>query len=806
MALFENFQSLNKASENINKLQSFFNIENGGLGISFFDTIEKKDFLVTGIDEMEGKIPGITRLLGDKVDISTTEVEERERLVKNGYVEINPIEKGSGITTFLKPETYLGHKIVNAVTQGYNLWKNVFPFDSGVISNQINLIQESSKYKKDSIDIKEFKYRIVRNMQDYMYSGMTELFGNNDINSVRERLFLDTNKNQSLATILQILRNNNHPLMQEAFFKDLAISINKNDNPSIITYNVSTTNALQKNNVNKILNRYHKNNDIIKIDGIPLMVNGEQITYKELVKNLLQYSFLSNQENGAIGFRNHFPLEIFDEYGITNRLVQTAGVTNQVAHNILYNGPIQAILHGIGEFNQNTNTIENTKGLSVTESQKYAEFINRKFGSNVATVLNNGDIKLNVFLGNQKINFIRQYFQHNPEDAATFFGKEKKSILRINQSQFFSDLNSFYVPENRINPMDNSYPEYIQITEKGRTMLFEKNFDSLGRRYVRINTLGGFGVNEFDTSKANNNSIYAENTVPNNQQIIVEPIMVQQEDSSSPLLQTTGKKIVEQFARNPGEFQLLAQLLLPYINDNLQVILTDELDSGVNGQIVAGSNKIYIKSTISEEIIPQVILEEVLHSITVGKIEKQFSADIDSNGNLTITFKEGVTPAGRAMAKAYKAAFEAVKTNLIAELGNEEKAVNRIHEFIDKIKNAKAKLLKGEKVDLRLSEEEKLLYRAVNVHEFLAGMFFNKKFQNVLNNTEYLKSGKSIFQKFVELLGRMIFPDLKNNTVLEQSISSLIDFLAEIQPNPSVVANAEFEKILTPFLKQKKMP
>lgn len=56
------------------------------------------------------------------------------------------------------------------------------------------------------------------------------------------------------------------------------------------------------------------------------------------------------------------------------------------------------------------------------------------------------------------------------------------------------------------------------------------------------------------------------------------------------------------------------------------------------------------------------------------------------------------------------------------------------------------------------------IYRAANIHEYLAGMFFNPEFQEILNNTEYLQSKKSIFQKFIDVLSRIIFPDFDTGT------------------------------------------
>jgi hypothetical protein len=46
-------------------------------------------------------------------------------------------------------------------------------------------------------------------------------------------------------------------------------------------------------------------------------------------------------------------------------------------------------------------------------------------------------------------------------------------------------------------------------------------------------------------------------------------------------------------------------------------------------------------------------------------------------------------------------------------------------------------------------------------------MFFDPEFQEILNNTEYKQSKKSIFQKFIDVLSRVIFPKIKDNSILK---------------------------------------
>lgn len=763
-ALFENFEALNDTGQKIIELQSAFNIENGGLGISFFDTINKKEFLEYGIQNMEIDFPGISRLIGDFKDIRNESQENegskevRERLIKEGYIEIS-----SNSNVMIKPETYFGHKIVNSITQGYNLWKNIFPFDEPVIRNQIQTIIDSSNVFPGSKAETELKYKIIRNMQDYVYSNMSELFGTSDVNSLREQLMLDTNTNQSLASVLQALRSAKHPLMSEPFFRDLSIQLNRNDSPSIITYNKSTTNAIQKNAVYKILNRYHRNNETISLNGSPLMVNGKSITYKELIKKLVQYSFLSNQEGGAIGFRNQFPLEIFDEYGVTDNLVRNTGVKNTMAHNMLYNGVIQSVINNVGELDTSSNIIKNYDGLSEESIEVYVNLINRKFGEGTASILPSNDIQLSKPVG-ESSNFVRQYFQHNIGDARVLPYKEKRRILSRLRANSMKDIISFGVSKNYL-------PDYLQADG----VLFERR----GSFYHRVNELGGFGINEFNVTGENNISIFSDNNYTTEGKISesVSPIEEVEEKETQPK-QKTAIEYVAAVAEKEGEFQALAKFLLPYIEKDVRLV-QQTLIPGVDGVYDVENKVIFVSNTIHPNSIVPVILEEVLHSITRSSVDKDFSVDV-VNGNLKFTFSETASAYSRTMAKVYQEGWNAIKNHLSKKLGSEEAALNQINSVMDRVSEAKKALIENKSYNLNLNEDEHLIYRASNIHEFLAGMFFNPEFQEILNNTEYLKSKKSIFDKFIELLSRVL-PELKDNHLLKASIEALVGYLEDTQ-------------------------
>lgn len=760
-ALFENFLALNKAGQDMIELQSFFNIEDGGLGLSFFDTISKKEYLERGILNMEYRISNITRLLGDF---------SFGKEAPEGYIRISP---DSNVA--IKPTTYFGHKIVNSITQGYNLWKNIFPFDSPIIKEQIDSILNDSNVFRDSKQEIELKYDILRNMQDYIYSSSSLFFDRNS-NALRRELFLDTVDNESLATVLQRLRVAKHPLMSEPFFKDLGIYLNKEDRPSYITYNRSVVNAIQKNSVYKILGRYHKNNEVIKLNNKPFLVNGRPIAYKELVKKLLQYSFLSNQENGAIGFRNHFPLKIFDDYDITEKISANFDAKNTVGHDVMYNGSVAVITDRMGKFDSENNTIVNLNNEPIERVRDYARRLNNKLGDKYAIVLDNGNIRLPRPLSKSGSNFIRQFFQHNVNHANSLPYNDKKRVLKKAGKKTMKDVDSF---SSGIIENNGEHKNYIQADGA----LFELLTNGM---YKRINLLGGFGINEFDSNTENNESIFKENNFDSSSKVVVKDDLTQVGEKEGKESRTA-KQIIEEYANTDNKFQMLSKLLLPYVGNNVEVVY-EELGEGINGQYQG--DKIVISNTISQENLVPVMLEEVLHSITTKTLNKEFKADI-VNGNLNFTYFPETTSQGRTLARVYEAGWNAVKKELSERLGSEEKALEQINSVIQRVEEAR----KGASLVLE-SEEDNIIYRATNIHEYLAGMFFNPDFQEVLNKTEFKNSKKSIFQKFVEVLSKILFPNIKDNSVLKNSIQSLVEHLDTVKPIVQTEIKTDFDNKL----------
>lgn len=155
------------------------NIESKGIGLSFFDTITIKNTLLD-LPKMNKSISNVSSMIGDfqnlKTQSSTFKVDSK-RLEDNGYIYIDT--KPDGTAVYIKPETFFGHKIVNTIATGYNLWKNIMPYESPFIEQQINDIFSEVRINPDTKAGGEYKVKIIQAMKDYMFLYNQQLFKEN---------------------------------------------------------------------------------------------------------------------------------------------------------------------------------------------------------------------------------------------------------------------------------------------------------------------------------------------------------------------------------------------------------------------------------------------------------------------------------------------------------------------------------------------------------------------------------------------------------------------------------------------------
>lgn len=764
-AVFEKFVNLNQNAANITKVQQLANIDSSGLGVSYFNTIDKKNSL-TSMEDTDLNIDGVSKLFGDKLFLSNEQVEEREaQLLEDGYIRV---EQNSSVTTYIKPTSPLSAKLVNAIGTGYNLWNNVLPFEDEFIDNQINEVLRIAGKENGTKATTELKYKIISDMKDYIYSYSNLGIFDNSVEDERQRLFIDNDTNESLASYLNRLKKEKNDLFNQPFFKELEFVLNRGNEASLIKYSSNDRTAYNKNGVYNQLN-------ILNDSQVSLPnYNGKSYTHEMLAKDLTKYALLSNQENGAIGFRQHIPMTILNKYGVTENLRKYSGVGQNLSHNLLLNGDFKALMRTVGASAVLDNTIRVYRMTPVVEG--LIERINTKYGTgSLVYDANKGVINVNdIDTNNFNSIFTKQFFQHNPEQARKLNFKNSKQWLNESNDKALDKLQWFTV-KNHINT-----PEYYSIRDSKNSTFLLFELDSNGI-YRKINTLGSFGFNEYSPFTYNAQSLIENNNVAAQNIQTVKPIQVENNTSIKDMInnQVLNNGLLS-FMDNisaDSKFKDVADLIRPFMND-IKINVTDlkgmgnalyvplsENNNTVSsdaGQLNRG--EIYVaedlvKSGNTEKLV-YAIMEEAVHSVTVNEVNKYIDTSksyLDKDGNINLEYKVDEIPAHIVkLVTLFKQGSKHILDKMTTDSSLEE-AVKRINDQKQLFNN----LSKGIQTNTDTVEPigenfKRNVYRTLNLGEFIAGVILDDKFRSEMNNIEYRNTKESILSQFAKVIAKIV--------------------------------------------------
>ena len=830
-AVFEHFIELNSRTPELNQLQQLLNIEGKGIGMTFFDTIDIKNTLIN-LPNMESGISNVTKLIGqfENIETGADNFESTEKdLIEQGYVYIDTDR--DGMAHYIKPKNFFSHKIVNTISTGYNLWKNLLPYDSQYIEQQINDIFKELKINPNTNRGREYKMNIIQAMKDYLFVNSKSLFSENGetLYSNRKRLFIDTENNMSLPALLNEMRKENrkdsskYPIMSEAFFNSLEFEINKNDEPSLIKYSVNENTKLQKDQSYRVLKNLIDNDEVLT-KGITIGTNTYYKNYKysDLARDLLKYSFIANQENGAIGFRQHLPLALFDSVTdlrdgetvtLTEDLRINANVNSGHRHNVTYNGYIQSLYALMGNYDVVDGVLENIKNINLESIDNYIERINKNLGAGIAVRINDkGDVQLQSSYQDMVSNFVRQFIQHHSEDVKQIDHNTVVNIKKHYRVEGIEGLNEIeYGDEGEVEEESYTIPlerKFITLKEKGNTYLFENT----GNSFRRINTLGRFGMNEYEVGKRVDKSLIEKNNIniPLNQRLVNTPKKINikvdgQNIEVESTKEVSAADILISIKNNrASKYRNLASMLERYIPEGLAINYTSNIPAGYNGFYDGDTNSIFVANNVNQDKQQEVILEEVLHKITVAAL-KNYIKFTPNGSSLEVEFiGEGQnTPAVIKLANVYKAGYDAVYKELVKRMGK-EKTISLLEMNTQEMVSSRE----------GLNPEEMMIYRAKDINEFFAGMFLNPEFAEVLNRTEYRATKKSIAQNFIDAILRLftsLFPGMKlnDNSILQETAEVLMELLENFYkdvPSEPIAFSLISNEMIETDVKAKNLP
>lgn len=599
LATLLKFLDLSKESKSVSRIQQLFNISTSKLGISYFETLQR----IQTLNEVASESLAQERAF-KKGDIET--MNNFSHLI--GEVSINPIDGYEKIGDYYwKPTTIEGKMLLNSIAVDDKLMPTFFPYNSphikGLLENIFSILGKD--YAEKSKANLALKYSIMSSFKDFIASNIGVSKGN--LTQERQRLFFDNEKigNQALGSILMDLKTKGNPIMANALLKDLEVNKNKINGLVTILHTTNDNSTLER------ATKYDAFLDLLKDNTKLGIYNGEMLTVSKLAQDLVTYSFLTDNQNGATGFKNFVNIEYLNVIGV----------------------------------NRNYRNIY--KALSSSES--------------------------NIQLKDIIARFERQYFQHNPditkrvskkglktlEDNYTKKGEIPPKYVSINSTDKTSnknlDLYQFNETDSKYQRIPvlgtTAYNEYDSTKDKQPSLINKGGLQEgyiKGRRYIIPEGWSEEKKIYFDQFQS---------MLEGKNWDTVEKIMNNLINSG-----TTSEEYKE-FARN----------LLPFINKDVRVEWKkgnkNQLEINKEGELIVhlDSNIMeylmdkYDDFSLAQQKMREIIFEEIIHSITVKELNQHLKMSNSENGDFKL--KDDAPLYMQKIAKAYELAREAVPYN-----------------------------------------------------------------------------------------------------------------------------------------------
>lgn len=582
--VLETFELLDSYAQKVSTLQNTLNINNTGLGKSYFETVDKYEALRGFVEDYEVPLMGnnvlinnASKLIGD-FKTNLDEVENPEE-----YINLNGL--------YIKPENPVGSMLVNSVQVGYNLWKDYFPYDDdyiGFATHQImELLPNPPKSRSKIIEkrqeiFKEFKKYLVSSQKLGLFEGNPQ--------SERARLFIDTESNKSLANYLkEILSSDNKQieiLKSNKLLSRLEFQIEANGLPSLIKFdNTKGENFDEDYLYLSLLELMDQNKKLPDL-------NGAEYSTRELAKDLISYTYLEGGIQEAIQFTKYIPISYLD-------YLPFSGIARE--WNSKYRKDIfKAIL-----------------GTSSTDITRFGRQYLQHNPQNLYKIdqKNLGKIKDGKYSGETDFLTDLESFTLDPQGFSSI-----DEYMVVNDLKFLT----IYNPE-----IKKGYKKF---------QLYEKDGDT----YKRISVLGAFGLSEYSIREDDIKSIVNDYYKTDKTSKIITTSEVNNEITDIFNLKN-GK--LEDIIENISNYNFtkythlkgIAKAILPYLDNNTKIHIEDILNSQgqrvARGKFKSRENLIVVDKQYftksNPEDLAKTILHEFIHSLTSNYIRKY----VDNQGN-----------------------------------------------------------------------------------------------------------------------------------------------------------------------------
>lgn len=688
LAVLQTFLNLKRESEEIGEYQKLISMNSTKLGISYFQTLDRIDSLIN--ISKEEKFENIRNLIGDFeiLDDDTSAYRIRE-LKDKGYVGFNYF------TVMVKPTTPEGTMLVNSLKTSESVFDRLYPYKKPAIKDVLEkIISIAGKNNVKGEALNDLRYTIMQELKEFLYSSKNSgLFEDATVREEREKLFFDRAGNESLASFINRLQKmDNNFLKNNEFIRSLQADVS-------LTGGVSTIkNLFEEMDKFSQSNRY---NDYLKMlqdnDTIIGEWNGYKVTPFQLAQELATYAYFADQEGGATGFRNNINANYLNVIGfskylrdLNKEIFNDSVFSDRFVEQFFQHNPDKAITLGQDRLKKLIGANDNFESILINKGSEEAYNIWRS--------------------------------KPNKDTYSKFISKLKRFESPISDDNTKTALNDKYVSV-RYNRANGKAYKLFKLVDTSETSGGKVNI------YEEIAVLGDNGYNEYDME-----AVYNDGSLnPVGDIELTEPVISAKPLDLSEVQETTVGDLLEAVFQKESKLKDLMNDLLPFIDKDVKVIFSDNYN-GKNVSIatyMSQENVIVINPMMkndnfvkrqqqlakSENYIQEVVLEEIIHSITVSELSKWGVRQTPEGGNPK-EFNYIVRDDAPLYIKKLNDLYELAKSKIPYDPTNHA------------------------------------TYPMMNIAEFVAGVFSNGNFRELLDSTK--DGGETLLDKFRKLFKNLI--------------------------------------------------
>lgn len=724
-AILDRFITLDRVGRNIRYIQTTINVDSKGLGVSFFDVIDKIEKVESLFEDMT-VISNAGTLIGDYAIASAD--NPVSELLAAGYVPLNKY--------YVKPTTVVGAFAVRALSSANQLWSRHYPYQSRTINQVFDEIHSALNDTEDADLIdgaklnSEAKQKIFKDIKKFIYS--TGDFGifSEDVQAERQRLFFDVVegrqvKSTSLATYTRALLN--HPSMPDSikknkFLRSLEYVPQKNGTISMIRFNNAAMESFDEDAI------YRSLVDLLTSDIALPTFNGKEYKAYNLITDLISYAYLEGGIQEASQFIKFIPVSYLQEMPFASQL--------RKLHNFL------------------------------TKDHKKDFQENDFFGLDFDRVKDPEKFRHNLSIA------ALQYIQHNPHKV------KKIEDLGMLQNQVFAKgenidtLMEFSINDTKPLTFLTIYNENIKTGKKFQLY----KYDPATKTYKRIPVYGTFGMSEYNQnakqrvlhpSLINKSIAFQALEVATEQQEQAPTDTPLQGVSSLFTKETTLTpalldKIIAKLEENVDS-AYFAELLKQFKSAEFDVKIKIDTIKDSSGNEIAGrgaydhkTNTIILDVNFAKEAtakeLNEVFVHELIHGLTVNSL-KPFLGDGKIQSLNAVNFANAPAHVVRIV-NLYRDARKYIIEN-------------------------NPGVLESINPKLVLSPEQRKVYGGYDVYEFIAEIMSNKDFMNMMNvkSEGKVKTFTQRFKDFIISALKHLNINIDKGTIAEQAIITSLEII-----------------------------